>query len=151
MLGLHVSVVVRITLFISKGDPWPPISLLIVVIPYCLYSAHVKLGPCHWPSKGDWLLERREFCLQSLSWSVFWCGNPPSISVTVSQLAPSCWFLSDFLSSICFYYSLSTDSSLSNTLLQLLYLHISGFSLWVWYWVHEAHTVALILTIDAIE
>lgn len=149
MLGLHVSVVVRITLFISKWDPWPPISLLIVVIPCSLYSAHVKLGPCHWPSKGDWLLERR--VLFAISFSVcFLVANPPSISVTVSQLASSCWFLSDFfLSSICFYYSLFPLIQVYATSCYSFYTYIYqaspfGFDI-------ECMKHILSLTIDPIE
>lgn len=150
MLGLHVSVVVRITLFISKWDPWPPISLLIVVIPCSLYSAHVKLGPCHWPSKGDWLPERREFCLQSLSRSVFWCSKP---SLHLCHCLSARFFLlvliRFFLSSICFYYFLFPLIQVYATSCYSFYTYIYQASLFEFDIERMKHILSL--TIDPIE
>lgn len=76
--GLRVTVVSEWPYLSQSETPWPPISPLIVVIPCSLYSDHVKLGPCRWPSKGR-LITGKTRVLFPISFWVFFLVRPPSL------------------------------------------------------------------------
>lgn len=111
----------------QRENPWPPISLLIVVIPCSLYSDHVKPGPCRWPSKERLITGRNglfaiSFCLFSGAASL-----PPSLSLSPCSLLLVGSYQISFLFHIIFiFFPLSTDSSLKTPPLQVLHLHVSA-------------------------